>query len=284
MINVPSLYNTLWTQKVEQMNNRKMMLVENGYTHSEPKTLNCISFMHSQGFEKIDFNTFKGNEYLIKYASQEQFDYVVERLNDEVKLLVIGVSPKIKDFTSIESLNNLEYICIKWNNTATRLWDMGKNLKLKEVALAEFKKLNSLEDFKTAGHIKGLQLDGGLEVKWKVENFEPLTSLVCLKILRLFEIMPKIGGFEPLFKLLQLERLDISQNILSTEEYAKLAAHLNNTYSEVFNGVLYDEYLNEILLVGKGKRALILDKVSDREKAEKFRNEFLHMVKSYQEV
>ena len=266
------------------MSGLKMMLVESGYAHSTPKTLNCISFMHAQDFENIDFNAYNGSEYLIEYASQEQFNYVVERLNNKVKLLIIGVSPKIKDFSLLERLGNLEYICIKWNNASTQLWDMSKNIKLKEVVLAEFKKLRSLEDFKTASHIKGLQLNGGLDAKWKVANFEPLANLIDLKILRLFEITPESGSFSPLYGLRQLERLDMSHNILSTDEYAKLAAHLNNTYSDVFNGVICDEYLNEILLVGKGKRALILDKISDKEKAEIFRSDFLNMIKSHQEI
>ena len=103
--------------------------------------------------------------------------------------------------------------------------------------------------------------------------------------MRLFQIKPEHGNFEPIYKLHQLKQLDISEDIFSTEEYAKLAAHLNNTCSDVFNGVLYSSTdLNEIYLVGKGKRPLIMNKAGSKEKADRFRDDFLDRVKYYKSM
>ena len=276
----------------ESMKNHSSIeyLIPKGLTFSESthKNLNRISFLHQQDKDSLNIN-FSGydntGEHLIEYASQEQFNYVVNNLYGHIKLLVISASPKIEDFSLLEGLIDLEFVFINWNHKAKRLWNMKKNINLKEVVLEDCKKIYSLEDLETATHIRGLQLLGHWETKWKVENFEPLSSLSCLEVLRLFQIVPERGNLEPIYKLHQLKQLDISEDIFSTEEYAKLAANLSNTCSDVFNGVLYSSPdLNEINLVGKGKRPLTMNKAGSREKANKFREDFLDMVRLYQKT
>ena len=273
--------------KGEQIKNHSSStyLIPKGYTFKDSihKNLTLISFMHQHDSADMNFDEYEGSEYLIAYASQEQFNHVIKSLNKKIKFLVIITSPKIENFSLLEGLANLEFVYINWNHKAAGLWNMKNNVHLKEIVLENCSKIHSLDDLETAANIRGLQLIGHWESKWRIDSFKPLSTLCRLEILRLFEIFPEHDGFEPLYKLKNLKQLDMSQNIFPTHEYAKLAAHLTNTCSEVFDGVIYSEYLNEIQFVGKGKRALALDKAGSKEKAEKFRAEFLDMVKSYQD-
>ena len=246
--------------------------------YNRPNTLHCVNCERSD-YKRQDLGAY--TEIEIGWASQSEFEYMIEKIKGHVKLLRV-FSPKLTDLTPLESLLEVEYIIVDWNHKTSRLWNISKNVNLKELALRSFRKVIDITDLQTATQIKGLFIGGDEDKKWQINTFEPLANLTNLEILQLWQIRLNDGSFHPLYNLKQLKYINPDMSICSTEEYAKLFAALEHTKSEFSTGVFPHPGLGMIDLIGKGKR--MVNATTEKEKAEKFANMFQESVLEYRNL
>lgn len=254
---------------------KDMYLFEQDFIlHKNAEKIFTVNFEHpdhAKQMAELD----KHDVISIDWAKQEDFERSIELLKNHVKILVL-FSPKVVDLTPLESLSGIEYLVVNWNQKTTRLWDVSKNSALKELALTSFRKVTDISDLRSAVQLKGLYLGGDLEQKWRIADLEPLSSLVNLDVLGLWEVRLEKETFTSLHSLKQLKHINAGTKICSTEEYARLFAALEQTCCEFSSGILPMPDLGEIALIGKGKRS-----VNNPDKAESFSLAFQESVIEY---
>ena len=236
------------------MAHHDMYLVRRNYVmssfHEDMFHLNCEEPNYPSRLEEVGEHTDIG----IHWARQEDFEKIIQRIAGHARLVQV-FSPKIMDLTPLQSLAAVEYLIVDWNQKTMRLWDLSCNPKLRELSLSSFRKLPDLSALATAKHITGLNLAGDLEKKWRLDSLEPLSTLVNLDVLRLWELRLDQETFRPLHTLRQLKYINAGTNICDTEEYAMLFAALEHTTCEFSDGIFHHLDLGIIDLIGKGKRA-----------------------------
>jgi hypothetical protein len=204
---------------------------------------------------------------------------------DLEKILTI-VNPKYlnlynvlaKDLKSLESLLSTETIILEWNTKSDALWDIGKNVSLRNLEIIDFSKLYNIQEISTAKQIEKLVISSGMEKPLKLKSLQPLENLINLKILSLWNLKVEDDSLKPIASLKNLDRLEIS-NQFETKEYAWLATKLTRTESKMFNAInpcritdANQQIVLDTMVTGRRKSFLLSTK--DQTKIEKHIRDF----------
>ena len=85
---------------------------------------------------KLEMQSHKSREYLhIHNLSQEGLEYFISNYGLNYKVLYLDDCTKIKDFSALGDLPNLEALCIERSRGTAELWDLSKNRKLKVLSI-----------------------------------------------------------------------------------------------------------------------------------------------------
>lgn len=214
--------------------------------------------------------------------NQEQFDLILSLVDPpELKMYELRAS----DLSALSLLTNVRKLELDWNTKATTLWEMEKNLNLRELSINDFSRLHDVSSLKDARTLESLHLSGGMWNRLNLDTLEPLAYLSTLRELGLGNLTVKDHTqLQPIGNLKDLQMLDIS-NQFETEEYARLSVMLPDTKCESFrpyrpSSALINVSDLNVMVVGKRKPflntkrdAARLQKYSDRfaELQEKFR-------------
>jgi hypothetical protein len=144
---------------------------------------------------------------------------------------------------------------------------------LQGIDFAEFTKITKLDYLTTAKNLEEVTLSGEMTL----DTLRPL-SKTKIKKLRIGFKKLLDDEVKYLTEMKFLEELDLGTNRFTTEQFAWLAATIPAIKCEQFNAYvpLSD---NEVLVVGKGKPILNLEK--DKDRIEKYVINFEKLVKQY---
>lgn len=188
---------------------------------------------------------------------------------------------QIKNLSIIEKLDKLAVLVVEWNTKLESLWQIDKNLLLKELHIRDLKRLSQLDKLKSLQNLEILEISGGMWNKIEVESLEPISKLPLLKDLELGNLKVLSGGIKPIANLIGLKELNIS-NQFDTEEYAYLAAKMINTKCNMFSGYIKLKHEiggNDVMIAGKRKP--FLNSITDKEKIQSYVDHFEILKKKF---
>ncbi|HBG32179.1 MAG: hypothetical protein A2084_00900 [Tenericutes bacterium GWC2_39_45] len=226
-----------------------------------------------------DYSKYIGvKKIIVTRLKQNVFDEVIEYFKNDIEEIFLWKAPLIHDFSILEKLVNLKFVVGFWNTKATKLWQMNKNTKLEGISLASFSKINNLLDFSNCS-IRELAFTGNPATLQKVKlyNLDTLLTMQNLIFLELWSVKIPEQTFEVLLKLINLKELYLNANEFKTEQFAMLSVKLTNI--NVHNlGPYWEKGENVIIL---GSRKPMLNKNKDKEKIDKYVEEFALLQQKY---
>jgi hypothetical protein len=172
-------------------------------------------------------------EIVISGLNQERFEHFCTRHADRFEIIHIEACPLIRDLSPLQNLRNVRWLLIDWNQKATALWDMSKNIALRGLLLRDMNKISSLDGVEKAPALAQLSIGESEDVKIYLDTLAPLAS--CEKIERL-EI--GIEGVRdesamPITKMKSLKEARFGLALFETEQFAMLAARLENVKLQI---------------------------------------------------
>ena len=198
-------------------------------------------------------------EKLIDYVRVESFHFYEMR---------------VPNISSILKCSGLTELAIHWNTKVEDISPVSKVSNLKALILEDTPKVRDLSPVGSCTKLEIFEFSGGIDSKNKAQSLDPISLLKSLRHLSLLNLKIENGGLTPLAKLQDLLELHVS-NQFPTEEYALLSVYLQNTKCSHFKSFI--EIANPIdgknvMVIGSRKPFLNLER--DKEKIEKYTNEF----------
>lgn len=232
-------------------------------------------------YEKIDRLSVSG-------LDQAKFEYLIQQYGNKFTQLHLFKSPKISDFSPLESLEHLRSVEMFWNQKADHLWNLNKNKSLEKIVLSDIKRMRNLNAFTNNQTLKYIEFDMGMTGTLAIDSLKPLASCRSLEYLsfRLNKLIDQ--DIQPLAAIASLKELDFNVNLFQTEQVAWLAAHCSSQVQcQLFAGIIKwkvtyhggPEFPPDTLIVGKRKP--MLNAIKDKAKIEKYLAEFRQMVEAY---
>lgn len=135
---------------------------------------------------------------------------------------------RLKSVEFISNLQNIEELVLEYVSGFSDLSPIKELAKLKSLHLENLRKVKNFSGL--AGHVnlRYLRIDGTLDWKQPIEDFEFLSELRKMEVLSFGQIINKSDypALLPATRLKNLKKLKIARNILSVNEYALLEVGL----------------------------------------------------------
>lgn len=228
----------------------------------------------------------KATEIWLSGLTQDTFEYFIENYGQQFKIINFWKCPLIADFKMLETLVNIEYVLFFWNQRVTHLWDLSKNPKLKGLSFDDFTRMHTLAEIPLAPNLEELYFGDKIWTKYIVDSLTPLARAKKLKKLIFSAKKINDNDITPLAKIVNLEIVEFTSNLFSTEQVAWLTANTGNITSSVlapYKKLKYPlktaEKIKDILVIGKRKP--FLNSQEDRLRLEKYKKEFNELVNIY---
>ncbi|MEP6931269.1 MAG: leucine-rich repeat domain-containing protein [Flavobacterium sp.] len=128
------------------------------------------------------------------------------------------------DIEFISNLNNLEELILEYVSGFSDLTPLLKLTKLKSLHFENIRKVSNFDGLKGMDSLRYLHIDGTLDWKQPIENFEFLKGLPYLEVFSLGFIINKseFPAFLPILHLKNLKKIKIGRATFKTNEYAFL--------------------------------------------------------------
>ena len=218
---------------------------------------------------------------------QKSFEYFISNYGNRFKGIAFWKCPRISDLSPLASLTNIEFLTYFWNQRATSLWNMKRNINLRGISIYDFSRLHTLEELPTAAALEELQFGDAVWDGLVLESLSPLAK--CKKLKKLTFSAKKLldGKIEPLGAISNIREIDFPMNFFNTEQVAWLKAHLPE---DVESSVLipYNRIEEPFEIDGKkrdtfiiGKRKPFLSWEEDRKRIDGYINKFNKLVEQY---
>ncbi|MBY0479012.1 MAG: hypothetical protein K2Q24_15295 [Chitinophagaceae bacterium] len=211
----------------------------------------------------------------ISNIGQMGFERLIDIYGKQFEYISFFHCPLINDFSALSELTKIRCISFRWNNKATKLWDMSKNRELRAIYLSDLSKVKDFDELTSANALKELFITGGMWKKIEINSLKSIGKLENLEYLGLVYLYIIDNDISPLFKLQNLRKLRLDEKDFPVEYYAMLAAKLPNTDCDCFKGFIENSDYGK----GKdtwivGKRKPRLNKTKDALKIKQFIQEF----------
>lgn len=166
-------------------------------------------------------------ELTLHEPSAEQLQSV-SRLWTLKRLRITHARPKNIDF--IGKLVNLEELVLEYVSGFSDLSPLQSLVKLKSLHIENLRQVSSFNGLAGLNNLKYLKIDGTLDWKQPIENFEFLKGLPNLEVLRFGQVINKspFPALLPALSLKHLKQLFVARSMLASNEYALLQTGLPN--------------------------------------------------------
>jgi hypothetical protein len=201
---------------------------------------------------------------------------------------------RAKDIEFIGDLHHLEELILEYVSGFSDLTPLSKLTKLKSLHLENLRGVSNFDGLKGIECLRYLHIDGTLDWKQPIEDFNFLKGLPSLEVLAFGFVINKSNfpAFLPILELKKLEKIRIGMATFDTKEYAFLQTALPNVLCGHFGDVAWepcyqisDGYMH---FIGKGARNVKLDspKVDEKiqafkQKYEEYKNEAKEIIKNH---
>lgn len=224
----------------------------------------------------------------ISGLKQDTFEYFIIHYGKQFKAIRFFKNKLVNDWSSLGTLENLEFIYYFFNQRITSLWDMSRNTHLKGIYLNDFSRLKSLNGIQRAINLECFGIGNAVWDKCVIDSFDCFTNT---SIKHLFfggkDIVDKDLSF--LSKMDQLEVFDFPTNLYTSQQVAWIVAHFPQLkgyslmpYREITSYDKNNNPISYILITGKGKRSF--KKEGNEEKLKQYLIEFDKLVQRYKSV
>ena len=230
------------------------------YAQYSHRCKNCPHFKHDIGFyfgngHFTDHFSTK-ETFVISINNTEELNLVVEKMPVSAKTIWIGSTNPI-NYSALEKLTQLQTVCIGLR-AKDILWDMEKtpNLDVLEIQLsANAPEITRLGKAKNLRHLC-LNIHISQINKTVIPTFSFLKEMPKLDSLVISGVTAQDNNIDDLISIPKLQRLWISPDIYSTEDYAKFESLKFKIFNEygIFEYNADEATIENIRPLGKGKR------------------------------
>lgn len=106
--------------------------------------------------------------------NQETFEYLIRNYGQQFEAIFFHKNKMESDLSLLSNLDGLKYISYFFNQKATNLWDMSKNINLKGLAIYDFSRLHSIEMISTAPDLEVFSIGDQVWAGTVIESLKPL--------------------------------------------------------------------------------------------------------------
>jgi hypothetical protein len=170
--------------------------------------------------------TFPSLEELTLHEPSHEQLLALSELPTLRRLRITHARPKSIDF--LRSLNDLEELVLEYVSGFSDLSPLRSLVKLKSLHLENLRRVRDFSGLSGMHCLRYLYIDGTLDWKQPIADFEFLRGLPNLEVLSFGQIINKtpFPALLPALTLNKLRRLRLTWNMLPTEEYALLEVGL----------------------------------------------------------
>lgn len=207
-----------------------------------------------------------------KIRNHEEFVRALSFIPNGVKA-VIFYEVRTEALEELERFSELECVLLNYSPKLTRFWDFTKTPKLKVLEYYANPHLTDLTELSRAEELEylGIKTPTSRMGMNFVESFAPLSGLANLRELLLEAVVCRDNNIDNLIAIPKLEKMWLSPNTFSTEDFAKFEALKFKIFEEY--GFFYG-YAEHPL--GKGRRQL-----RSAQAKEKFLAEYREMMQQF---
>jgi hypothetical protein len=243
--------------------------------------------VHVNGTDDFSRLTPEYPEIIISGLNQARFEHFCARHADSFEIIHIEACPLIRDLSPLQNLRNVRWLLMNWNQKATALWDMSGNMSLRGLLLRDMNKISSLDGMEKAPALAELSIEQDVDVKIYLDTLAPLAS--CEKIERLEIRVEGVrdGSAMPITRMKSLKEAGFSLALFETEQFAMLAARLENVKLQINKPYFVFPRLSEgnasernVRVVGKKKPWLS----EESPKLKQYENEWNALVEKYKQT
>lgn len=155
----------------------------------------------------------------------------LEALRDLPKLKRLRIThARPKEISFLGNLLEIEELVLEYVSGISDLGLLSKLPKLRSLHLENLRRVNNFDGLSGINSLRYLRIDGTLDWKQPIENFEFLRGLPNLEVLSFGQIINKTPypAMLPALDLGKLKRLKLTWSMLAAEEYALLESGLPN--------------------------------------------------------
>lgn len=228
---------------------------------NDVKILTISKNQESEHWEQI-FDCPNLEELTLNEPSKEQVQ-AIRKLTNLKRLRVTFF--RATDIEFIGDLTNLEELILEYVSGFSDLSPLLKLTKLKSIHFENLRKVKKFDGLYGIKSLKYLYINGTLDWKQPIENFDFLKGLPNLEVLALVWVINKtpFPAFKPILHLKNLKKIDLISNMFSTEEFAFLEVALPNVKGAVWEPFtkIVNGYMDMKSLPKSDKRSKLSDKI-----------------------
>jgi hypothetical protein len=240
---------------------------------NEVKILTISKTQEKYHWEQI-FDCPNLEELTLNDPSKEQVQ-AIRKLTDIKRLRVAFF--RATDIEFIGDLENLEELILEYVSGFSDLTPLSKLTKLKSLHFENLRRVSNFDGLKGINNLRYLKIDGTLDWKQPIENFNFLEGLPNLEVVAFGFVINKTDfpAFLPILKLKKLKKIKIGMATFNTKEYAFLQTALPNVLCVNFGDFAWEPCYqindNYMEFIGKGAGNVKLNNPKADEKIETFK-------------
>ncbi len=203
---------------------------------------------HDENWQRI--LTFANlQEITLHEPSKEQLGAIAS-LRGLKRLRITHARPNHIEF--IGPLADLEELALEYVSGVSDLSPLRPLTRLRALHLENLRRVKDFSGLSGMQGLRYLHIDGTLDWKQPIENFEFLAALPTLEVLSLGQVITQCGfpAFMPAVGLKNLRRIKIPGNMFSTQEYALLQAAMPHVMGTDWK--LCEPFYGAFEFLGKG--------------------------------
>ncbi|MEZ5014946.1 MAG: hypothetical protein R2794_11705 [Chitinophagales bacterium] len=192
----------------------------------EVKILTISKYQEKEHWEQI-FECPNLEELTLHDPSKEQVQ-AIRKLTQLKRLRVTFF--RATDIEFIGDLYNVEELILEYVSGFSNLSPLLKLTKLKSLHVENLRRVSNFDGLQGLDSLRYLHIDGTIDWRQPIENFEFLKGLKNLEVFSLGWIINKteFPAFLPILHLKKLKKIKIGTSTLKTNEYAFLQVALPN--------------------------------------------------------
>ena len=190
---------------------------------------------------------------------QDTFEYFIKTYGGQFKAIFFYKNKQVHDWSLLSTLPDLEFIHWFFNQRIEKFWDMSQNTALQGISIEDFSKLKDISGVEKAPNLKYFDIGNAV---WSTTEIETLAPLRTTGIENLMfsgkTVTDKDFSFVKDMKKLRI--LDVSTSLLTTEQFAWIAANCPSLEAGSVGPVRIRECGDDTTIYpyGRGKRSFKL--------------------------
>lgn len=164
-------------------------------------------------------------EVTLHEPSKEQ----LEKLSQLTNITRLRIThARLKNIEFLSALVNVEELVLEYVSGFSDLSPLRSMDKLKSLHLENLRRVSDFSGLQGIDSLRYLSIDGTLDWKQPISNFEFLKGLPNLEVLSFGQVINKteFPAFLPAISLMKLKKIQMSNNMFAAKEYALLTVGL----------------------------------------------------------